>query len=180
MADSAVQDAALRLLGAIHDLAGGKLYEPVPVVVEGDPTRGAAPRAGVDPDSTEDEVAIRYLVDQGYVRAVGDPAAGGGQDYELTVAGLDRVRQMRGLAEPEKAERTGFLSDKMQRQLVTVLGIVGSQILVRPLTRFIGEQIPERRGIRDDLIEALIKGLTRTAALALASILVRQLALRRR
>jgi hypothetical protein len=48
------------------------------------------------------------------------------------------------------------------------------------LTRFIGEQVPERRGVRDDVMEAVLKGLARAVALALASILVRQLALRRR
>ncbi len=179
MADSAVQDAALRLLGAIHDLSGGKLYEPVPVVVPGDPAKGAAPRAGVDADSTEDEVAIRYLVDQGYVRAARNPSTGGGQDYEITVAGLDRVRQMRGLGDPQPPERGG-LSDNTQKQLVTVLGIVGSQILAQPLTRFIEEQVPERRGLKGDLTEAVLKGLVRVVAATLASILVRQLALRLR
>ncbi|MEJ7841518.1 MAG: hypothetical protein WKF95_07070 [Rubrobacter sp.] len=179
MAESAVQDAALRLLGAIHDLSGGKLYEPVPVVVPGEPARGAAPKAGIDADSTEDEVAIRYLVEQGYVRAAGDPSTGGGQDYELTVAGLDRARQMRGLGDPQPPERGG-LSDNTQKQLVTVLGIVGSQILARPLTKFIEEQVPERRGVKDDLTEAMLKGLARVIAATLASILVRQLALRLR
>ena len=178
MADSAVQDAAFRLLAAIHDLAGGKLNEPVPVVVPGEADKGAAPRAGIDPGSTEDEVAVRYLVGQGYIRAVGDHSAGG-QDYELTVAGLDRARQMKGLGGPESPERSG-MSDKTQRQLVTVLGIVGSQILAQPLSRFIGEQIPERRGIKDDLTEALVKGVARIVALTLASILVRQIAVRRR
>lgn len=179
LAESEVRDAALRLLGAIHDLSGGKLYEPVPVVVPGDPSAGAAPKAGVDPDSTEDEVALRYLVDQGYVRASGDPAAGGGQDYELTVTGLDKARQMRGLGEPQAPERTG-LSDSTQKMLVTALGIVGSQILARPLTRFIGEQVPERRGVKDDLTEAVLKGIARIVALTLASVIVRQLAMRRR
>jgi hypothetical protein len=179
LAESEVRDAAMRLLGAIYDLSGGKLYEPVPVVVPEDPSKGAARKAGVDPDSTEDEVALRYLVDQGYVRAVGDPATGGGQDYELTVAGLDQARQMRGLGEPEAPERTG-LSDGTQKMLVTALGIVGSQILARPLTRFIGEQIPERRGFKDDLLEAVLKGVARIAALTLASVIVRQIALRRR
>ena len=179
MAESGVRDAALRLLGAIYDLSGGKLYEPVPVVVTGEPAEGAARKAGVDPDSTEDEVALRYLVDQGYVRASGGPEAGGGQDYELTVAGLDKARQMRGLDEPEAPERTG-LSDGTQKMLVTALGIVGSQILARPLTKFIGEQVPERRGVKDDVTEAVLKGVVRMVALTLASVIVRQLALRRR
>jgi len=169
----------MRLLGAIHDLSGGKLYEPVPVVVPEDPSKGAARKAGVDPDSTEDEVALRYLVDQGYVRAAGDPAAGGSRDYELTVAGLDKAREMRGLGGAQGHERSG-MSDSTQKQLVTVLGIVGSQILARPLTRFIGEQIPERRGIKDDLTEAVLKGVARIVALTIASVIVRQIALRRR
>ncbi|HKH11895.1 MAG TPA: hypothetical protein VKA73_12220 [Rubrobacter sp.] len=179
MAESEVRDAALRLLVAIYDLSGGKLYEPVPVVVPEDPSKGAARKAGVDPDSTEDEVAMRYLVDQGYVRAVGDPATGGGRDYELTVAGLDKARQIRGLGGAEAPERTG-LSDSTQKMLVTALSIVGSQILARPLTRFIGEQIPERRGVKDDVLEAVLKGVARVVALTLASIIVRQIALRRR
>jgi hypothetical protein len=86
---------------------------------------------------------------------------------------------MRGLGEPEAPERTG-LSDGTQKMLVTALGIVGSQILTRPLTRFIGEQIPERRGFKDDLTEAVLKGATRIVALTIASVIVRQLALRRR
>lgn len=179
MAESAVQDAAMRLLVAIHDLAGGKLYEPVPVVVPGQASQGAAPKAGIDPASTEDEVAVRYLVDQGYVRAVGDPSTAGGQDYELTVAGLDRARQLRGLGAPEPLERGG-MSDGTQKMLVTVLGIVGSQILARPLTKFIGEQVPERRGVKDDVTEAVLKGIARILALTIASIVVRQLAQRRR
>jgi hypothetical protein len=64
--------------------------------------------------------------------------------------------------------------------LVTALGIVGSQILARPLTRFIGEQVPERRGVKDDLTEAVLKGIARIVALTLASVIVRQLAMRRR
>lgn len=179
MTESAVQDAAMRLLVAVHDLAGGKLYEPVPVVVPGEASRGAAPKAGIDPGSTEDEVAVRYLVDQGYIRAAGEPAAGGGQDYELTVAGLDRARQYRGLGEPQTPERGG-MSDGTQKMLVTVIGIVGSQILARPLTKFIGEQVPERRGVKDDVTEAVLKGIARIAALTIASIVVRQIAQRRR
>jgi hypothetical protein len=72
------------------------------------------------------------------------------------------------------------LSDGTQKMLVTALGIVGSQILARPLTRFIGEQVPERRGVKDDLTEAVLKGIARIVALTLASVIVRQLAMRRR
>ena len=72
------------------------------------------------------------------------------------------------------------MSDGTQKMLVTVIGIVGSQILARPLTKFIGEQIPERRGVKDDVTEAVLKGIARIVALTIASIVVRQIAQRRR
>jgi hypothetical protein len=56
------------------------------------PGEGAAPRADLDPESTECEVATRYLVNQGY-SAPADATSG----YVLTVAGFDRVREMRGI-----------------------------------------------------------------------------------
>jgi hypothetical protein len=68
------------------------------------------------------------------------------------------------------------MSDKTQRILVTALAIVLSQVLARPLTRFIGEQIPERRGVKDDIAEAVLKGSTRMAAYFIASVVVRKLA----
>ncbi|MBA3610374.1 MAG: hypothetical protein H0W54_02995 [Rubrobacter sp.] len=68
------------------------------------------------------------------------------------------------------------MSDKTQRLLVTALAIVLSQVLARPLTRFIGEQIPERRGVKDDIAEAVLKGSTRMAAYFIASVVVRKLA----
>ncbi|MEJ7819262.1 MAG: hypothetical protein WKF44_03060 [Rubrobacteraceae bacterium] len=70
------------------------------------------------------------------------------------------------------------MSDKTQRLLVTALAIVLSQALARPLTRFIGEQIPERRGVKDDIAEAVLKGSTRMAAYFIASVVVRKLASR--
>ena len=72
------------------------------------------------------------------------------------------------------------MSDQTQKRLMTVLSIGISLVLSQPLTRFIGEQIPERRGIKDDVTEAVLKGLARTVALVVASVLVRQVALRRR
>ena len=72
------------------------------------------------------------------------------------------------------------MSDQTQKRLMTVLSIGISLILSQPLTRFIGEQIPERRGIRDDVAEAVLKGLARTVALVVASVVVRQLAASRR
>ena len=176
MAVSGVEENALRLLGALYDLSGEKIAEPVPIggaEIEG---HGAAPRVGLDPESTECEIATRYLVNEGYIEAHGDNSS----EYVITVAGFDRVREMRRLGDPAAhAERSG-MSDKTQKRLLTLLSIGISVGLSQPLTRFIGEQIPERRGIRDDLTEAVLKGLTRTVALVVASIIVRQLAASRR
>jgi hypothetical protein len=49
-------------------------------------------------------------------------------------------------------------------------------VLTRPVNRYIAEQIPERRGIRDDLTEAALQGLVRAAAFFVASLVVRQVA----
>lgn len=164
MTTSGIEESAMRLLEAFHDLARGRLKEPV--------TLGDAKReARMDSASTEADVAVRYLVNQRYLEA-----AGTGQVYAITVPGMDKVRQRRGL---ESAPNEGSnMSDKTQRLLVTVLAIGLSQVLARPLTRFIGEQIPERRGVKDDLAEAFLKGSTRMAAFVIASILVRKLASR--
>ncbi len=43
----------------------------------------------------------------------------------------------------------------------------------------ISEAIPERRGVRDDVAEAVLKGATRAVAVIVASVLVRWLAGRR-
>ena len=68
------------------------------------------------------------------------------------------------------------MSDKTQKRLVTLLSIGISIGLSQPLVRFIGEKIPERRGIKDDLTEAVLQGLVRTVALVIASVIVRRLA----
>jgi hypothetical protein len=113
-------------------------------------------------------------VNQGFLGPAGDASG-----YEITVAGIDKVREMRGIDAPASPERSG-MSDQTQKRLMTVLSIGISLVLSQPLTRFIGEQIPERRGIKDDVTEAVLKGLARTVALVVASVLVRQLAARRR
>lgn len=173
MATSRVEENALRLLGAFYDLSGEMITEPVMIGGPEMPGQGAAPRAGLDPESTECDVAARYLVNQGYIQPVGAAS-----EYVITVAGFDRVREMRGIGD-SAAERSG-MSDKTQKRLLTLLSIVISVGLSQPLTRFIGEEIPERRGIRDDVTEAVLKGLVRAVALVVASIIVRQLAASRR
>ena len=117
----------------------------------------------------------RYLVEQGYI--VPSDAT---SEYVITVAGFDRVREMRGIDDPSApAERSG-MSDKTQQRLLTLLSIAISIGLSQPLARFIGEKIPERRGIRDDLTEAVLQGLVRAVALVVASVIVRALAASRR
>jgi hypothetical protein len=175
LATSGVEENAMRLLGAFYDLSGEKLTEPVPLGGPEMPGEGAAPRADLDPESTECEVAARYLVNQGYI-APADAASG----YVITVAGFDRVREMRGIGGPAAPAGRSRMSDKTQKQLVTLLSIGISIGLSQPLARFIEKEIPERRGIRDDLTEAVLKGLVRAVALVVASVIVRRLAASRR
>lgn len=92
MATSGVEEDAMRLLGAFYDLSGGKLTEPVPIGGPEMPGQGAAPIADLDPDSPECDIAATYLVDQKLI-APADAAS----KYVITVAGFDRVREMRGI-----------------------------------------------------------------------------------
>lgn len=174
MATSGIEESAARLLTAFHDLSGGRLKQPVRLRSSEKPKEeGATQRAGMDPSSTEPDVAVRYLVNKKYVEPAGANAAGANVAYAITVPGMDRVRQMRGVEEPPSGRKK--MSDKRQRQLVTGLAIVIAMVLTKPITRFIDEEIPERRGIRDDLTEAVLQGLVRTAAIFSASVLVRKL-----
>lgn len=175
MATSGVEETAMRLLGAFYDLSGGKLTDLVPIGGPGMPGQGAAPRADLDPESTECDVAARYLVDQRYI-APAETAS----EYTITVAGLDLVREMRRIGDPAEPRERSAMSDKTQQRLLTLLSIAISIGLSQPLARFIGEKIPERRGIRDDLTEAVLKGLVRAVALVLASVIVRALAASRK
>lgn len=175
MATSGVEEDAMRLLGAFYDLSEGKLTEPVPIGGSEMPEHGAAPRADLDPDTPECDIAARYLVDQRFI-APADAAS----EYTITVAGFDRVREMRGIGGPEVPAGRNRMSDKTQKQLMTLLSIGISIGLSQPLARFIDKGIPERRGIKDDLTEAILKGLVRTVALVVASVIVRRLAASRR
>ena len=136
---------------------------------------GAAQKADLDPESTECAIAARYLVDQKFIEARGDTS-----EYVITVAGFDKVREMRGMGAPAPPAGRNAMSDKAQQRLLTLLSIGISIGLSQPLTRFIGEKIPERRGIRDDVTEAVLQGLVRAVALTLASVIVRQIAASRR
>ncbi len=72
------------------------------------------------------------------------------------------------------------MDEQTQRRLLTLLSIVIGTMLSRPINNFIDEQIPERRGIRDEVTEAVLQGLVRIAAIFAASVIVRRLAQRRR
>lgn len=50
------------------------------------------------------------------------------------------------------------MNNQTQRRLLSVLAIGLSLVLTRPINRFIEEQIPNRRGIGDDLTEAALQG----------------------
>jgi hypothetical protein len=173
LATSGVEEDAMRLLGAFYDLSEGKLTEPVPLGSPETPGQGAAPIADLDPDSPECDIAARYLVDQRLIA----PAESG---YTITVAGFDRVGEMRGIGGPVAPAGRSRMSDKTQKQLMTLLSIGISIGLSQPLARFIEKEIPERRGIKDDLTEAVLQGLVRAVALVVASVIVRRLAASRR
>ena len=175
MPTSGIEDVAMRLLGAFYDLSGQNPTKPVPIGAPDSPSgESAAQAAGIDAASTEPDVAVRYLLNQGYLQQTDTPSA-----YTITVAGIDKVREIRGLVQHTPSGGTG-LSDQTQRRLLTVVALVMATVLTRPVNRFIAEQIPERRGIRDDLQEAVLKGLVRMAAYFAASLLVRRVAERRR
>ncbi len=72
------------------------------------------------------------------------------------------------------------MDDGTQKLLLTALSVGLSALLSRPFTNnMISEAIPERRGVRDDVAEAVLKGATRAVAVIIASVLVRWLAGRR-
>jgi len=72
------------------------------------------------------------------------------------------------------------MSDKAQRRLLSLLVIAIFLVLDAPLKKLVAEQIPKRRGPRDDVTEAVLQGMARMVAVILASALVRQLANERR
>ena len=71
------------------------------------------------------------------------------------------------------------MDDGTQKLLLTALSIGHSALLSRQFTNMISEAIPQRRGIRDDVAEAALKGATRAMAVIVTSVLARRLARRR-
>lgn len=72
------------------------------------------------------------------------------------------------------------MGDKAQKRLSSLLVLATFVALQIPLKkRFVAEQIPGRRGPREDVAEALMQGAARMTAVVLVSGLVRGLASRR-
>ncbi len=183
-ATSGVEESAMRLLGAFYDLSGGRPGEEIPLGGDGAPEgRGAAQEAGIDPasvaGSVERDVAVRYLLNKGYVE---EGAGTGPASYKITPSGVERVGRMRGLISeppPREGERSG-MSEKMQARLLSLLTVAIFLGLNRQAKKFIDKRVPERWGVGDDLLEATLQGAARLAAVVAASVLVRRLAESRR
>ena len=172
MATSGVEEDAWRLLGAFYDFSGHNPLKSVPIgSPDSPPNESAAKAAGLEPGAPECDVALRYLLNGGYVKETGTPP-----EYTITVGGIEKVREMRGLANPASSEGGNRMSDQTQRRLLTLLAIGLAMILTRPMNRYISETIPERRGIKDDLTEAALQGIVRATAIFVASLVVRRLA----
>ncbi len=63
--------------------------------------------------------------------------------------------------------------------MLSILAIGLAMILSRPISNFLIE-VPEQRGVKDDLKESALEGLVRAVAILAASVLVRQISRRRR
>jgi hypothetical protein len=65
------------------------------------------------------------------------------------------------------------MNDAMQQWLVTILAAAIAYLITQYITdRLI--DIPEERGLKDDAIEAILKGATTATSTILASVLVRR------
>ena len=171
---SGVEETADRLLEAFHDLSDGDPARQVSLWGGNSPQEQAASsRAGIEDDSVSPDIAARYLSNLGYILSA--KTSTGTAAYTITPSGVERVKKIRGLlVEPAPSERSG-MSDKMQRRLVTILSTVVALYLSGPMNRFIDEQIPERRGIKDDMLESALQGLVRGVAIFVSSVVVRLL-----
>jgi hypothetical protein len=66
------------------------------------------------------------------------------------------------------------MDDARRQQLITLLAAGIAYVLSHSVAnRFI--DVPEERGIKDDVLEAVLKGATTATATILASVLVRRL-----
>ncbi len=65
------------------------------------------------------------------------------------------------------------MNDEMQQRVVTFLAAGITLVLSRAVTNRLID-VPERRGIRDDVLEAVLKGGTTALSTVLASVIVRR------
>src|SRR5215218_1548926 len=73
-----------------------------------------------------------------------------------------------------RADERDEMDDAMQQRLITFLAAGIAYVISHQLTeRFI--DIPDQRGIKDDILEAVLKGVTTATSTILASMLVRRL-----
>lgn len=68
------------------------------------------------------------------------------------------------------------MGEKAQRRLLTLTVLATFVALQVPLKRLVAEMVPGKRGPKEDVVEALVQGTARTAAVILASTIVRALA----
>jgi hypothetical protein len=77
---------------------------------------------------------------------------------------------------PEQTERGGreLMNDAMQQRIVSILAAAIAYLI----TQYVVERLidlPDERGVKDDAIEAFLKGATTATSTILASVLVRRL-----
>jgi hypothetical protein len=97
MSMSNIEEAATQLLVAFHELSGGVLTQPVPLRGSGATNEGAADRAGMDAGSTLPDVAVRYLLNKGWLEERQQEEPGADPLYVITPPGVDEARRQRGL-----------------------------------------------------------------------------------
>jgi hypothetical protein len=66
------------------------------------------------------------------------------------------------------------MNDAMRQRLITILAAAIAYLISQYITNRLIE-IPEERGIKDDALEAILKGATTATSTILASVLVRRL-----
>lgn len=69
----------------------------------------------------------------------------------------------------------GGMSDKTQKRLVNALATVIGFGVSQPVNAYIARRIPERKGIKDDALEAGLQGLSRATSIFAATLVMRWL-----
>jgi hypothetical protein len=66
------------------------------------------------------------------------------------------------------------MNDAMRQRLITILAAAIAYLISQYITNRLID-IPDERGIKDDALEAILKGATTASSTILASVLVRRL-----